>query len=406
MSDSKENPKSPPPDDFSKTTPNINFDEEESDWGSTPRSSTPSETPADDWGKTVINYNVSAEHEERKSFGEEQHPSPSSPKQPDWGMTQQNVNLNDEFEVEQSGENQNFGATVPYFRLPEVDREKYQNIPPTASEQAAEEEKKQKGGIPLWFWGAAGIMTVLAFSFLVFLGLWYFVLGDRGFEVEVKGAKPGSRFTVDGVDWGVQDEDEKYVLRGLKAGKKQIQVINPSTVCKPDILQVEGEDGDRKQEAVSCNYKTVVNLDCANTRSVEEREKCADMALDALGDPPDMDALLKALSMLIINFESGKFNIPDARMAVLKKAASKIQKLPESAVIEIGGHTDNVGNATSNLKLSDQRAAAVKKALVDFGVRDAALVTKGYGLSEPIADNTTDKGRFDNRRIGYKAVSR
>lgn len=406
MSDSKENPKLPPPDDFSKTTPNINFDEEESDWGSTPQSSTPSDTPADDWGKTVINYNVAAEHDERKSFGEEQHPSPSSPKQPDWGMTQQNVNLNDEFEVEQSGEGENFGATVPYFRLPEVDRDKYQNIPPTATEQAAEDEKSKKGGIPLWFWAAAGIMTVLAFSFLVFLGLWYFLLGDRGFEVEVKGAKPGSRFTVDGVDWGVQDEDEKYVLRGLKAGKKQIQVINPLTVCTPDILQVEGQDGDRKQEAVSCNYKAVVNLDCANTRSVEEREKCADMALDALGNPPDMDALLKALSMLIINFESGKFNIPDARMTILKKAASKIQQLPETAVIEIGGHTDNVGNATSNLKLSDQRAAAVKKALVDFGVRDAALVTKGYGLSEPVADNNTEKGRFDNRRIGYKAISR
>ncbi len=87
MSDSKDKPKMPPPDDFSKTTPNIDIDPEDSagskgDWDDSGYGSAP-DAPADDWGKTVINYNVSSldesddddDDEDEKSFGAELHPS-------------------------------------------------------------------------------------------------------------------------------------------------------------------------------------------------------------------------------------------------------------------------------------------------------------------------------------------
>ncbi|MDH3531086.1 MAG: OmpA family protein [Acidobacteriota bacterium] len=405
MSDSKKNPKIPPPDDFSKTTPNIDFEEENSDWAA-PSSDSPAETPADDWGKTVINYNVSEEHQEPRSFGEEQHPSADSPKQPDWGMTQQNVTIDDEFaDAEPSGD-ENYGATTPYFRLPEPDREKYLNLPPTPSEQAAKEEAEEKKGVPVWFWAAAAIMTMLTISFVAFLGIWYFFLAEKGFEVTIRGAKPGSTFRVNGTLWGVEDEGRAFKLRGLKAGKRQIEIVNPNSICSNNPFTIEGREGDSLEEVVSCKDRVVSTLDCANTRNVQERAQCAEMALDALGDPPDLDALLKALNMLIINFASGKADIPPDKMAILKKASVKIQQLPETVVIEVGGHTDNVGSDSNNLALSDRRASAVKKALLDFGVRDASLTTKGYGESSPKADNNTEQGRFDNRRIEYKAVQR
>ncbi len=91
-------------------------------------------------------------------------------------------------------------------------------------------------------------------------------------------------------------------------------------------------------------------------------------------------------------------------MAALQKGAEFIKKLPPNIVLEVGGHTDNVGNEASNKTLSDNRADAVKQALVKFGVRGEALQTRGYGASQPKTDNSTDQGRFHNRRIQYSIV--
>ncbi|MEZ5307162.1 MAG: OmpA family protein [Pyrinomonadaceae bacterium] len=406
MSDSKNDPKFPPPDDFSKTTPNISFDEDDSAWANAgPKA--PAETPADDWGKTVINYDVRAEHEEQGGFKDIETPSKNAPSQPEWGMTQQNINLNNDFESEeQAPQDDGFGVTIPYFKLPDTDRDRNKVIPPTPSQVAAEKEKESKGGIPLWFWATSAIMVFLAFSFVVFLGIWYFFLADKGFQVTIIGAKPGSRFKVDGSEWGIAAEDNKFKLSGLQAGTRMVEIINPASECTPNPVEVVGKEGERVEKIVSCKDIATNQPDCVNTRSISERERCAEIALDGLSNPPDLDELLKALNILIINFESGKATIPSARMRILRKAAGKIQQLPASVVIEIGGHTDNVGNDDSNMRLSDARAAAVKKVLVDFGVRDSALVERGYGETKPKATNNTDQGRFDNRRIEYKAVQR
>ena len=62
---------------------------------------------------------------------------------------------------------------------------------------------------------------------------------------------------------------------------------------------------------------------------------------------------------------------------------------------EINGHTDNIGSAESNLKLSQDRAISVRKALVDRGVQSERLAAFGYGEKRPIATNETDEGRAD-----------
>jgi outer membrane protein OmpA-like peptidoglycan-associated protein len=71
-------------------------------------------------------------------------------------------------------------------------------------------------------------------------------------------------------------------------------------------------------------------------------------------------------------------------------------------VLEIGGYTDNVGNPTANQRISQQRADAVRRFLIEKGVSSDSLVAKGYGDSNPIASNDTEDGRFKNRRIEYK----
>jgi OOP family OmpA-OmpF porin len=100
-----------------------------------------------------------------------------------------------------------------------------------------------------------------------------------------------------------------------------------------------------------------------------------------------------------ILFETGKADLKPESRPVLKEIASTMQKYPDLKIL-IEGHTDNVGSAASNLTLSDNRAAAVKAALVaDFGIAEDRMTTKGLGDTKPSVPNTTPAGRAQNRRV-------
>jgi outer membrane protein OmpA-like peptidoglycan-associated protein len=77
-----------------------------------------------------------------------------------------------------------------------------------------------------------------------------------------------------------------------------------------------------------------------------------------------------------------------------------------SLKIEISGHTDDVGNEQSNLKLSQSRAEAVKNYLTEKGITADRLTAKGYGKSKPIALNSTEEGRKQNRRTEFTVLSK
>jgi outer membrane protein OmpA-like peptidoglycan-associated protein len=91
---------------------------------------------------------------------------------------------------------------------------------------------------------------------------------------------------------------------------------------------------------------------------------------------------------------------------VLEKGAQKFKLLTGNPGIEIGGHTDNVGNNASNQKLSESRAQAVRFILVNNGVNPKAFTTRGYGSKKPKTANTTEEGKFQNRRIEYTVTSK
>ncbi len=99
-----------------------------------------------------------------------------------------------------------------------------------------------------------------------------------------------------------------------------------------------------------------------------------------------------------IEFASGKNDLSTASTAPLLEAAAALKAVP-AVKVEIGGHTDNVGNAASNNALSLARANSVKKFLTGQGIAADRLTAKGYGPTQPIADNATDTGKQRNRRI-------
>lgn len=75
-------------------------------------------------------------------------------------------------------------------------------------------------------------------------------------------------------------------------------------------------------------------------------------------------------------------------------------------LIEVGGFTDNVGNADYNLRLSAARARAVRDYLYSLGIETSRLQVKGYGENSPRAENTSAEGRAKNRRVELKIVER
>ncbi|WP_109829932.1 OmpA family protein [Reichenbachiella versicolor] len=104
-----------------------------------------------------------------------------------------------------------------------------------------------------------------------------------------------------------------------------------------------------------------------------------------------------------IFFESGRAELKPISYVELNKAVDLMKK-NSTMVIEIGGHTDNVGAETLNLKLSQSRAEAVKDYMKLAGIDDNRLQAKGYGESMPIADNTTKEGKKANRRTEFVIV--
>lgn len=118
-----------------------------------------------------------------------------------------------------------------------------------------------------------------------------------------------------------------------------------------------------------------------------------------------MDPIEVGNSVVLKNifFETGKYNLKPISKAELNKLVSFLTKNP-SLIVEISGHTDNVGEKAANQQLSENRAKAVKEYLVSKGISEERLQYKGYGESKPIATNDTPEGRAKNRRTEFTVV--
>ena len=104
-----------------------------------------------------------------------------------------------------------------------------------------------------------------------------------------------------------------------------------------------------------------------------------------------------------ILFDTGKFSFQKQTFPVLEAITAILKEYP-TAKFSIEGHTDNVGKADFNQKLSDGRANAVKQYLIDNGIDPFRLTSKGFGMDNPIDTNKTAKGRANNRRVEVKLV--
>jgi outer membrane protein OmpA-like peptidoglycan-associated protein len=108
----------------------------------------------------------------------------------------------------------------------------------------------------------------------------------------------------------------------------------------------------------------------------------------------------QAIRLNNVFFDFAKFTLRPQSHAELNRLIDFLKGHP-TMTIELGGHTDNVGDEATNMKLSQNRVNAVKEYLVTNGIDASRLVAKGYGKSKPRADNKTEEGRQTNRRVEF-----
>ncbi|MDQ8953241.1 OmpA family protein [Acinetobacter rudis] len=105
-----------------------------------------------------------------------------------------------------------------------------------------------------------------------------------------------------------------------------------------------------------------------------------------------------------INFAVDQAKIESSSQAVIEQIVQLLRH-DTQLKLSIEGHTDDSGKAEHNQKLSQQRAEAVRQALIAKGIEESRLRSQGFGATQPVADNTSEAGKADNRRVELVKIS-
>jgi outer membrane protein OmpA-like peptidoglycan-associated protein len=104
-----------------------------------------------------------------------------------------------------------------------------------------------------------------------------------------------------------------------------------------------------------------------------------------------------------IRFDTGKSSLKPESMGVINEICELMEDNPDLK-FSVEGHTDNVGNDAGNLVLSADRAECVLKTLVDMGISEDRLISKGLGETKPMDENNYPEGRANNRRVEFVKI--
>ncbi|PXX31351.1 OmpA family protein [Arenibacter sp. ARW7G5Y1] len=140
---------------------------------------------------------------------------------------------------------------------------------------------------------------------------------------------------------------------------------------------------------------------------LDKDDKCPDVAgtVANQGCPEVTEEVQKQLNEYArtILFDTGKSSIKAESTSVMVDIITILKEYP-TAKFTVEGHTDSVGSASLNQKLSESRALSVKSFLVEKGIEEFRLSAVGYGEDKPIATNNTKAGRTQNRRVEINLV--
>ncbi len=167
-----------------------------------------------------------------------------------------------------------------------------------------------------------------------------------------------------------------------------------------DLDKCPGTPAGTKVDAVGCEI--VVSVDGDGDGILDGQDQCPTTPkgerVNNVGCPFDRELLLQG-----VKFATNSADLLPESIPVLENAIATLKRYPE-VNIEVAGHTDSRGSDAYNQQLSARRAESVMKYLQAGGVTNA-ISSRGYGEQEPIADNNTEEGRQQNRRVVLRALN-
>jgi len=216
-----------------------------------------------------------------------------------------------------------------------------------------------------------------------------------------------ARFRSDAVHTALRVVDEDlpsdWPLRVLAGLEALGYLSNGAATVTPDLIRVSGNTGrqDARQEIAGLLSE---KLSDGASYEIDVTYKKALDPVSSMPTPDECEAMLAEVQVdRKIRFEPGSSTIDAEGGAIMDDIAQIMRKCGDLR-LEIGGHTDSQGRAEMNERLSLERARAVLAELRNRRVLTASITVKGYGETQPIADNSTEEGREANRRIEFKLI--
>lgn len=206
-----------------------------------------------------------------------------------------------------------------------------------------------------------------------------------------------------GID--LYDKDAGMVFVGVlkRFGIKSKRKIKPEPIPEQVVAVVAEPEPVQAMAVIVPEVTVTYDSDSDNDGVVDRLDECAGspagISVDSIG------CSVISLELGGVNFEPESYELTKESKLVLDEAAITINASPEIQKIEVQAHTDYKGSGEANMKLSEQRASSVRDYLIYRGVNEKRLIAKGYGESQPIADNRTKEGRAKNRRVELKIMT-
>jgi len=208
---------------------------------------------------------------------------------------------------------------------------------------------------------------------------------DRTTDLALNLARPTVSATLDGADVGA-----KARIGITPAGKSdEVGEIQSGETTELEsgrydlAATMPGAEGILRNAAIAGQPHLVVAMKTVHTEELKP------------GGPPPKTCTIEIYG---VNFDFNKATLrPDS--APVLRAVLKLFSATPSFSAEVGGHTDNIGKADYNMRLSEARAGAVKTWLVSQGVAADRVTSRGYGDTRPLVPNDSDANRFKNRRV-------
>jgi outer membrane protein OmpA-like peptidoglycan-associated protein len=188
----------------------------------------------------------------------------------------------------------------------------------------------------------------------------------------------------------------------LQAQQAQQQAQQAQLAAQQAQLQAQQEAAQRAAaEAQAAQAQLAAQqAQQAQKSAVDQTEQMREQLKNQLNQVLNTRETARGLivNMSDVLFDTGKYTLKSDAQVKLAKVSGILQAYPGLAV-QVEGYTDNVGGQDYNQKLSEQRAKAVGDFLIAQGVPQANVTATGFGMADPVADNSTAAGRAQNRRV-------